>query len=300
MRRKTDLTPDPFDAATKAALRDAPLPAPPTWLDAQITAAAHDQAKVSAGQQAQRKGRGLRAPWLKFALPTLAVATLLVSIWLPQTEVNQEGITLPESARVAVPAPPPVPAPAPAPGPAPSRAAKPAAPKPPVAREVAPSAAAKERPPLRRAQEASDAVQFSAAAPAPAPAPATTVFAEEKAVQEQARRATDATAERTADVKTAPPVLAAGAPQTERARGSVMTAAPSEQAAPAPQLRTSAAMNRTGAAQVTPSTQGELESIRVLIREGKRDEATKRLLALKEREPQLEIPVDLRELIPRP
>ncbi|MGL4575082.1 MAG: hypothetical protein ACRCV9_09870 [Burkholderiaceae bacterium] len=329
MQRETDLTPDAFDHAAKAALRDAPLPAPPAWMDAQITAVAHDQARVAASKNADQKVRGVRAPWLKFALPTLAVATLLVAIWLPQTEVNQEGITLPDAARVAAPTPPPAPAPAAAPQPAaseqaatvaPSAAtgsaaaaptskptpklaqpstAKPATPKPTAAaREAVPAAAAKEQPSPQRAEVARDAIQLATGRPAPppaAPAPAATVFTEEKAVQDQAQTGT----ERTADAKAAPSVLAA-ASQTGRAQASVMSASPSDQTTQAPQLRASTAMNRARPVPVAPGTQAELESIRVLLREGKRDEATKRLLALKEREPQLEIPVDLRDLFPRP
>jgi hypothetical protein len=85
-----------------------------------------------------------------------------------------------------------------------------------------------------------------------------------------------------------------GEARTEAAAPSVVYSSPSRAAADA---RMQA---RAGAPVPATAQHSELEAIRQLLRDGKREDAVKRLNALLERVPGLEVPEDLRPLLTKP
>lgn len=328
---------DAFDRAARQSLRGSPLPAPPAWLDAQIQSAAHAQAQRYAAESKPRTTAWWQAPWLKVALPTVAVATLLLAVWLPQTQVTEQAVFLPDAARVEQAAPSAA---------APAANDQAALPTPNVnaAQDLAggATAAATRPPPEPIATPAEPAKPLIKAAPAlDTKAEAKTVkppLPKQQAEPERQRNPTQAAAPTVASTPapasasvpaptTPPPAAPAMAsatsslpPQTDSARE--MNSAPAvaaDRAAPSPagnrplmartgEARSAAAapaMGYSSAARASAQSPAalphhEFETIRQMLREGKRDDAAKRLNTLLERQPGLEVPEDLRPLLIKP
>jgi resuscitation-promoting factor RpfA len=293
---------DAFDHAAKQALREAPLPAPPAWLDEQLTAAARAQAQAYAQARPAPPRRWWEQPWLKVALPTVALATLLVTVWLPHTEVTPEHVVLPQAARnenVPSPAPAPAPASAPAPAAAPETSTVAAAPQAPVAVTQ------------ERAKLGTRSTPPSTPRAAPQPLPNPPAPPESAPALEQARAEA-----MTAPAPAAPPVVPAPAPADAQVAAPAAGAAPASRPLLARTRETTAspAVSYAGVLSATQDTKSraravnppnaaqlaELQTIRSLLQEGKRQEAAEKLNALRVRFPDIEIPEDLRLLLPKP
>jgi hypothetical protein len=312
---------DAFDRAVRRSLRESPLPAPPDWLDAQIQSAARDQAqKIYTAAPKPRASTWWQAPWLKVALPPIAVATLLIAVWLPQTQVTEHAVYLPEAARMeraaptaaapvladqtatptsntgaqqesgqasegmaAAPAPLPVPAPA----------------SPPTAKPLPKAAPAQETKAVKPEQPERPRQAAPLAAP-PAPTSRSAPAVESAAPQAAGARENASERVEATDLATPTPsgnkqlMTRAGEARTEAAAPSVVYSSTSRAAADA---RMQA---RAGTPVPAPAQHSELEAIRQLLRDGKREDAVKRLNALLERVPGLEVPEDLRPLLTKP
>jgi hypothetical protein len=312
---------DAFDRAAKKALRDAPLPAAPDWLDAQITAAARTQAGIYTAQAKPRAQPWWQAPWLRVALPALAVTSVLIAVWLPQTQVTPSAIHLPAGVQLNEPARPASPA-----EPAAQLATPPAAAAE-QKRDVAPLAPTPPPAPAAKAAQAprSNATQTPKSSPTPRPASPPASVERESAAASTSELAGAAAA-------SVPAVTASTSAANAAAPSRDESAAPAqaEPAAPANtpgskfMARTHSAQTESARAtasihadvtrargaqapadQATPaevqSAQAkELEAIRALLREGQRDAAAKRLATLIERTPAFQIPEDLRFLLAKP
>jgi resuscitation-promoting factor RpfA len=282
--------PTAFEQAAKSALQDIEPSTPPAWMDANIQAAAQAQARLYAQQAAAPvTRRWWQTAWLKAALPVAVVATLVTVIWLPHTELTPQGMALPPQAAIK---PQTEPSQAEATVAAPSPAASPPA----VIAEAIPSSAAAAPIPTRAARKPAapasqehtralaQAPTVAAAAPTPPAAPAMQeVPATVTSIAHDQVASTDTTA---SPMPTASATLFA---QTKNnaannaafsRMGSANTAAAKSEAATAPADR--------------------FAPVRQLLRNGQHDAAIQRLKQMLKREPELDIPMDLRPLLQTP
>jgi hypothetical protein len=304
---------DAFDRAAKQTLRDAPLPSAPDWLDAQITAAARTQAGIYAAQTKPRAQSWWQAPWLKVALPALAVTSVLIAVWLPQTQVTPSAIQLPEGVQLNEPVRPANPAePAAQPAIPPAavteqkRDAAPSAPTPPPAPAAKAAQTPKDSPVPRRASPPTSVERQSAAASASAPAGAAAASAPALTASTSAANAAAPSRNESAAPAPAEPAAPANAPgskfmtrtqsaHTESARAAAPMNADVTRARDA-----QASSDQATPAEIQSAQAKELEAIRALLREGQRDAAAKRLVTLVERTPAFQVPEDLRFLLAKP